>query len=207
MQRKFNRSQDEIYTIYMVSFYAFIICEKRRSFAYKCVENLIFIRFSNYSDRQDRDTSPRAEPEDKWEGVQGACRVQPELQFLRVLSHPPDTVCSLQRCPQDHGDRRNNNTNRRCVDKYIRRKYEEDHGDMSPTSSKQAILEVDASAHGSRHISFHPTKADGLVHLIADRSQLHRSKRSNLAERAGRNYSELALTKKKLGGFPVVTGY
>jgi len=78
---------------------------------------------------------------------------------------------------------------------------------MSSTSSKQAILEVDASAHDSRHISFHPTKGDGLVHLIADRSQLHRSKRSNLAERTGRNYGELALTKKKLGGFPVVTGY
>jgi len=183
------------------------VCKKLHVWKWKKPHFRMLFGF-DHSDRQDRDTSPRAEPEDKWEGVQGACRVQPEFQFLRVLSHPPDTVCSLQRSPQDHGDRRNNNTNRRCVDKHIGRKYEEDHeDDMSSTSSKQAILEVDASAHDSRHISFHPTKGDGLVHLIADRSQLHRSKRSNLAERTGRNYGELALTKKKLGGFPVVTGY
>lgn len=112
----------------------------------------------NCSDRQDTDTSPRGESEDKWEGLQGACRVQPAPQFRRVLPHPPSAIHSLQRSrvQRGHGDYRNN-SKKQCVDVRLRRNHEEGHrGDSSPTSSTQAGLEKLMPLH-TLHGVFHST--------------------------------------------------
>lgn len=119
---------------------------------------MLFPSVSDNSDRQDTDTSPRGESEDKWEGVQGACRVQPASQFRRVLPHPPsNTVYSPQRSQQDRGDYRNNNSDKQCVNVHLRRNHEEGHGgDLSLALSAPADLEKLMPLH-SLHGAFHST--------------------------------------------------
>ncbi|KYM85410.1 hypothetical protein ALC53_04653 [Atta colombica] len=121
--------------------------------AYKCKENSTALKMKSIRyicDRQDTDTSPRGESEDK---------VQPASQFRSVLPHPSsDMVHSSQRSriQRGHSDHCNNNSNK-CVDGRLRRNHQEGHrGNSSLTSSTQAGLEKLMPLH-TLHGVFHST--------------------------------------------------